>query len=123
MNNLEKGHVIHFQLTVKNILLEIKKIFSCNFVTAFKHIGAVEAYALGLWECDDIVFLIRILIRNQNVMNNSGIDITFKPINRSIHKRRKTHHLKQEKYLAHYDLSNEFYQLWLDDTDLILWNF
>ena len=129
MNNLEKGHVT-ISIDGKEYFIGDKKSnLSCNFNVIHNSFftligsgglnGAAEAYALGLWECDDIVALIRILIRNQNVMNkfDSGIASLAKPINRSIHKRRKnTLSGSKKNILAHYDLSNEFYQLWLDDT-------
>ena len=48
---------------------------------------------------------------------DSGIASLAKPINKSIHRRRKnTLSGSKKNILAHYDLSNEFYQLWLDDT-------
>ena len=128
MNNLEKGHVT-ISIDGKEYFIGDKSNLSCNFNVIHNSFftligsgglnGAAEAYALGLWECDDIVALIRILIRNQNVMNkfDSGIASLAKPINRSIHKRRKnTLSGSKKNILAHYDLSNEFYQLWLDDT-------
>ena len=129
MNNLEKGYVA-ISIDGKEYFIGDKKSsLSCNFNVLHNSFftligsgglnGAAEAYALGLWECDDIVALIRILIRNQNVMNkfDSGIASLAKPINKSIHKRRKnTLSGSKKNILAHYDLSNEFYQLWLDDT-------
>ena len=129
MNNLEKGYVT-ISIDGKEYFIGDKKSsLSCNFNVLHNSFftligsgglnGAAEAYALGLWECDDIVTLIRILIRNQNVMNkfDSGIASLAKPINKSIHRRRKnTLSGSKKNILAHYDLSNEFYQLWLDDT-------
>ena len=129
MNNLEKGNVTISIDSKEYFIGDKKSSLSCNFNVLHNSFftligsgglnGAAEAYALGLWECDDIVALIRILIRNQNVMNkfDSGIASLAKPINKSIHKRRKnTLSGSKKNILAHYDLSNEFYQLWLDDT-------
>ena len=129
MNNLEKGYMT-ISIDGKEYFIGDKKSsLSCNFNVIHNSFftligsgglnGAAEAYALGLWECDDIVALIRILIQNQNVMNkfDSGIASLAKPINKSIHRRRKnTLSGSKKNILAHYDLSNEFYQLWLDDT-------
>ena len=129
MNNLEKGYVTISIDDKEYFIGDKKSSLSCNFNVIHNSFftligsgglnGAAEAYALGLWECDDIVALIRILIRNQNVMNkfDSGIASLAKPINKSIHRRRKnTLSGSKKNILAHYDLSNEFYQLWLDDT-------
>jgi len=129
MNNLEKGYMT-ISIDGKEYFIGDKKSsLSCNFNVIHNSFftligsgglnGAAEAYALGLWECDDIVALIRILIQNQSVMNkfDSGIASLAKPINKSIHRRRKnTLSGSKKNILAHYDLSNEFYQLWLDDT-------
>ena len=82
-------------------------------------LGAAEAYANGLWLADDLVMLIRIIIRNNNVMGKleSGLSKLMKPINYFIHWKRKNSIAGSKKnILAHYDLSNEFYQLWLDET-------
>ena len=129
MNNLEKGYMT-ISIDGKEYFIGDKiSSLSCNFNVIHNSFftligsgglnGAAEAYALGLWECDDIVALIRILIQNQSVMNkfDSGIASLAKPINKSIHRRRKnTLSGSKKNILAHYDLSNEFYQLWLDDT-------
>ena len=129
MNNLEKGNVTISIDSKEYFIGDKKSSLSCNFNVIHNSFftligsgglnGAAEAYALGLWECDDIVALIRILIQNQSVMNkfDSGIASLAKPINKSIHRRRKnTLSGSKKNILAHYDLSNEFYQLWLDDT-------
>ena len=81
--------------------------------------GASEAYALGFWKVDDLVKLIQIMVRNKDLMNNldSGLSSLIKPLNKWIHYRRQNTLLGSKKnILAHYDLSNDFYQLWLDNT-------
>ena len=48
---------------------------------------------------------------------DSGLSSLIKPINKWIHYRRQNTLLGSKKnILAHYDLSNDFYQLWLDKT-------
>tara|TARA_X000001036_G_scaffold435202_1_gene475978 strand:+ start:883 stop:2139 length:1257 start_codon:yes stop_codon:yes gene_type:complete len=81
--------------------------------------GASEAYALGFWKVDNLVNLIQIMVRNKDLMNNldSGLSSLIKPINKWIHYRRQNTLIGSKKnILAHYDLSNDFYQLWLDNT-------
>ena len=82
-------------------------------------LGAAEAYALGYWESSDLVKLIQIMIKNKDLMNSfdSGFARLLIPINKLIHYRRRNS-LKGSKknILAHYDLSNDFYKLWLDET-------
>ena len=82
-------------------------------------LGAAEAYAGGLWKADDLVMLIRTVFRNKDVMRQleSGWSKLMKPMNAIIHWRRKNSlRGSKQNILAHYDLSNEFYQLWLDET-------
>ena len=81
--------------------------------------GAAEAYALGLWECDEIVALIRILAKNRNLMTSleSGFAKLLNPVNKFIHFTRRNSIIGSKRNIsAHYDLSNDFYKLWLDPT-------
>ena len=82
-------------------------------------LGVAEAYSTGYWKADDLVKLIQIVVQNKEVMGQleSGWSKIFKPINALIHFRRKNSLSGSKKnILAHYDLSNDFYRLWLDDT-------
>ncbi|MAJ45445.1 MAG: hypothetical protein CMF96_11980 [Candidatus Marinimicrobia bacterium] len=82
-------------------------------------IGASEAYTLGYWKSDDIVKLIQIIFRNKETMQSmdSSFSNFVKPLNSLIHKKRENSLIGSKKNIvAHYDLSNDFYQLWLDKT-------
>ena len=82
-------------------------------------LGASEAYAAGLWECNDLVSLTQIMVRNQKLMSNldSGFAKFLVPINKLIHYTKRNTILGSKKnILAHYDLGNDFYELWLDKT-------
>ncbi len=82
-------------------------------------VGAAEAYTSGFWETDELLLLIRIVLRNKEVLGKleSGWSKMLDPLNIAIHWNRKNSlHGSKENILAHYDLSNEFYQLWLDET-------
>ena len=82
-------------------------------------LGVAESYMAGYWESDNIVALLQIVLKNRPVLESldSGIAKLIQPINKKIHKNRQNT-LKGSKnnILAHYDLSNEFYKLWLDST-------
>ena len=59
------------------------------------------------------------MIKNSHIMQqlDSGWAKLLKPINNYIHrKRQNTLAGSKENILAHYDLSNDFYKLWLDDS-------
>ena len=81
--------------------------------------GVAEAYMAGYWSSTNLVALLQIVLKNRSVLNSldSGIVKLIQPVNKQIHKRRQNT-LKGSKsnILAHYDLSNEFYSLWLDST-------
>ena len=82
-------------------------------------LGASEAYAAGLWECDNLVVLTQIMARNQKLMTSldSGFAKLLIPINKLIHYRKRNTILGSKKnILAHYDLGNDFYELWLDKS-------
>ena len=82
-------------------------------------LGAAEAYTAGYWHADNLVSLIQIIIKNKKTMENleSGLARLANPFNKIIHKRRQNSIKGSKKnILAHYDLSNDFYRLWLDST-------
>jgi len=82
-------------------------------------IGAAEAYIDGLWSADDLTTVIRIMVLNQAVFKemDSGWARLMAPLHRFYHfLRRNTLQGSQDNIVAHYDLGNEFYRLFLDDT-------
>jgi len=82
-------------------------------------LGAAEAYTAGYWYGDNLVTLIQIIIKNKRTMENleSGLAKLANPFNKIIHKRRQNSiNGSKKNILAHYDLSNDFYQLWLAST-------
>jgi len=82
-------------------------------------LGIAEAYILGYWSADDVVMLMRIILKNRSILLslNNGIAKLLNPVNKLIHRsRQNTLKGSKENILAHYDLSNDFYKLWLDPT-------
>jgi len=80
-------------------------------------IGAGEAYIHGYWACAELSDLLRIMIRNRDVLEqmDSGLALLSSPIQRLFHFLHKnTRNGSRKNIAAHYDLGNEFYQLWLD---------
>ena len=81
--------------------------------------GAAEAFTAGYWSADNLVDLIRLIIKNKKTMEGleSGFARLTNPITKIIHKlRQNTLKGSKSNILAHYDLSNDFYKLWLDST-------
>ena len=82
-------------------------------------LGIAEAYSAGYWDADDMVKLIQIVIKNQEIQKSleGGLARILSPINRYIHRsRRNTVSGSKENIVAHYDLSNEFFETWLDKS-------
>ena len=66
-----------------------------------------------------MVKLFQIILRNRNILLSleKGFAKLVKPINKMIHRgRQNTLRGSKENILAHYDLSNDFYKLWLDPS-------
>ena len=81
--------------------------------------GAAEAYTVGYWSSKNLVGLIQLIIKNKNTLLGleAGLARLGNPITKLIHKKRQnTLSGSKNNILAHYDLSNDFYKLWLDPT-------
>jgi cyclopropane-fatty-acyl-phospholipid synthase len=88
-------------------------------VAAKGSVGAGGAYIDGAWACDDLVGLVRILVRNREVLNamESGIARLGGAALRWWHARRdNTRDGSRANIAAHYDLGNDFYKLFLDES-------
>ena len=82
-------------------------------------LGIAEAYSAGYWDADDMVKIIQIVIKNQDIQKSleGSFAMLLNPINRMIHRsRRNTVSGSKENIVAHYDLSNEFFETWLDKS-------
>jgi len=83
------------------------------------HLGAVEAYVDGLWSADDLTGVVRLLLRNREVLDDleSGWVRLTQPARKLLHAiRRNTRSGARRNIAAHYDLGNDFFALMLDDT-------
>jgi len=82
-------------------------------------VGAGEAYMAGHWDCDDVATLVRILVRNESVMDGleGGLARLSSPLLRAAHALRPNGRRGSRRNIrAHYDLGNDFYSLFLDET-------
>jgi len=82
-------------------------------------VGAGESFMDGAWSCDDLTGLVQLLLRNREVLDrlDSGLTQMVMPLRRIQHwLRRNSHAGSRRNIAAHYDLGNDFYQLWLDST-------
>jgi cyclopropane-fatty-acyl-phospholipid synthase len=82
-------------------------------------IGAGEAYINGYWSCNELSDLLQILIRNRGALEqmDTGLAKLSAPLQKALHAmNRNTRKGSRKNIAAHYDLGNDFYQLWLDRT-------
>ncbi|MEY2806966.1 MAG: hypothetical protein RIR65_1383, partial [Planctomycetota bacterium] len=82
-------------------------------------VGAAEAYIEGMWDVDDLTALVRIFARNRALVD--GMETGFARLAAPLHKayhllRDNTRRGARKNIVAHYDLGNEFYKLFLDPT-------
>jgi cyclopropane-fatty-acyl-phospholipid synthase len=104
-----------------DIKIEILDPACYRAVVTHGSVGAGEAYVDGLWRCDDLVGLARLLVRNRDVLDGmeSGIARLGGTAMRAWHAvRRNSREGSRRNIAAHYDLGNEFFALFLS-SDLM----
>lgn len=82
-------------------------------------IGAGEAYMQDYFECDNLTKLIRLMVRNQTLLDDieSSFAKITAPIQAWLHRVNKnTQTGSRRNIFAHYDLGNDFFKLMLDPT-------
>ena len=80
-------------------------------------VGAGESYIHGCWSCSELTTLVRILVKNRDVLldMDGGTSYLTKPLQKIFHRlNRNTRDGSRRNIAAHYDLGNDFYALWLD---------
>ncbi|MBS0367141.1 MAG: class I SAM-dependent methyltransferase [Proteobacteria bacterium] len=85
-------------------------------VAARGSLGAAESYMAGDWGCDDLVALVRILVRNRALLDDleRGLARLAGWLARAaLPLRRNTLRGSRRNVAAHYDLGNEFFALFL----------
>jgi cyclopropane-fatty-acyl-phospholipid synthase len=98
------------------------EILSENFWTDIAFggtVGAGEAYINGYWRCDNLTALVRIMVVNADLMNALEKRWAWlsRPVMRLLHfMSRNTKDGSRRNIAAHYDLGNELFALFLDET-------
>lgn len=83
-------------------------------------VGAGESFMAGDWTCDDLTALMRILLVNRSVLD--GLDTSrwsrvSEYARRGLHAfARNTRKGSRRNIAAHYDIGNDFFELFLDST-------
>ncbi len=80
-------------------------------------IGFAEGYMNGEWDTPDLPGLLDFAHTSMELAGARGGRSARKPLQRALHALRSNSPSRARKNIAyHYDLGNEFYELWLDDT-------
>jgi cyclopropane-fatty-acyl-phospholipid synthase len=90
-----------------------------RFAALHGSVGAAEAFMEGLWDCDDLVALVRILVRNRDrldAMERGPARIGGMLLRAWAALRPNTRAGSRRNIAAHYDLGNELFKLFLDDN-------
>ena len=82
-------------------------------------IGLGESYSDGWWDSPDLEALIEVILANDDVLNRIAAGSFWSRLgyllnNRFLRQNSRTGSRKNIR--AHYDVGNDFYSLWLDDT-------
>jgi cyclopropane-fatty-acyl-phospholipid synthase len=97
------------------------KVHSTRFYRAVLggSIGLGEAYRDGIWDCDDLVSLIRIACRNLGSLDRwrRRLHPLLAPLQRTLWRvPRNSRRAARRHISAHYDLGNDLFALFLDES-------
>jgi cyclopropane-fatty-acyl-phospholipid synthase len=105
-----------------NLLGELEILDSSAYVDILTagSIGASEAYMTGDWTTPDLTALIKVMVRNMDVldaMEGGLVDFVTKPFLKWFHYlNQNSARGSRRNIAAHYDLGNELFELFLDPT-------
>ena len=82
-------------------------------------LGAGEAFIAGAWSADDLPAVVQVLLRNRHVMErlDGGLARLARPALKVAHRLQRNSREACRRFIsAHYDLGNEFFAQFLDET-------
>lgn len=82
-------------------------------------IGVSEAFMQGYWSTEELTNLVRLFVRNLDVLDRmeTGFARLTAPLQKGLHWfNRNTRTGSRKNIAAHYDLGNDFFRLFLDET-------
>ena len=101
---------------VPGVTLQVHDEAMFGRVLARGDIGLAEAYLDGLWDAPDLSGFLALLVRNRDALQKAVYGAWHKLLAARI-RHSLNHNSKagsQRNIMAHYDLGNDFYRLWLD---------
>ncbi|MDO8280055.1 MAG: cyclopropane-fatty-acyl-phospholipid synthase family protein [Burkholderiaceae bacterium] len=106
----------HAQAAPLRVRIRVRDMAFYSVLAASGSVGAGGAYGDGLWQCDDLVALVRLLVRNRDLLDGmeGGTARLGAAALRLWHAlRRNTREGSRRNIAAHYDLGNDFFSLFL----------
>lgn len=130
LKNIEYGHLVlidgeqrvEFKGKIDSELKAEIEVLDSEFywyVAFGGSVGAGEAFMNHYWQTSDLTRVIQFFAVNQAVMDNmeGGLAKLTTPLKKAFHWFNKnTHRGSKNNIVAHYDLGNDFFQLFLDPT-------
>jgi cyclopropane-fatty-acyl-phospholipid synthase len=123
LKRLDGSHIVFGDASAKPVIMEVLDDKVYAHCVLYGDIGFGEAYVNNWWTTPDLYQLMTLLIDNMHELGGfSGSQSKMKGnflkvVNRSFHLLRSNSKAGSKKNIQeHYDLSNEFYQLWLDKS-------
>jgi cyclopropane-fatty-acyl-phospholipid synthase len=104
--------------TLKAVITVTDPAFYQKLVLAGS-VGGGEAYIYGWWRCDNLTALVRIFALNISALDklDSAITRLGRPLLKLLNWRKRNSKAQARKNIAaHYDLGNDMYRLFLDDS-------
>lgn len=115
LGTVELGEAAH-TATDLHVRIDVDAPGFYRAIAANGSVGAGESYMDGQWRCDDLVALVRLLVRNRDLLDGmeTGLARLGGIAMRALHAlRRNTRTGSRRNIAAHYDLGNAFFRLFL----------
>jgi cyclopropane-fatty-acyl-phospholipid synthase len=102
----------------RRVTLSVRDWRFFSRVVAHSDVGLGESYMAGEWRCDDLVGFLRLLLEHRSIARRAGLLSWIARLAPSARRHRAPRSPGQalEDVRVHYDLGNEFFALFLDDS-------
>jgi cyclopropane-fatty-acyl-phospholipid synthase len=112
-----EGELLHFGQGTPEAEMQIRDWAVVSALAARGDVGLGEAYVAGLWDSPNIEALIQLALLNMDAFGSFAYPsalqgLKFRLVDRVMRANSMTGAARNIQ--AHYDVGNEFYQLWLD---------
>ena len=99
------------------VIMEVHDSAFFQSVATGGSVGAAESYMAGEWHCSDLTNLVRILVRNRDLLDSmeGGLATMASWLLKGVHQLRKNSRSGSRRNIAdHYDIGNDLFELFLD---------